>query len=809
MNASLQVLRRGDSLAAWQLSPVYSREFPGDPAPASDPQNYCYVNGFVDVGDLPCRVATWREVAARQRELKTDWPVEALYLPGPNRRVEFSQFRHTPTRLERWCRTWLTTENDRYVSYRLSTRGGVHIWVDGALAARFEPYTRNSTEETVVHLPLRAAGSEVVVVSEDMAERDTNWFFELSQLDDTPVVVHLPGAAANVESLTLARLATEVRCEGEFVLDGVIRLAFDTPAVEPVAISARIGSTSHDRSFELHRTVTLAPRETTVDLCAASDVPEGYCVIALELASGTSRVTRTIGCPVVRSILPRQLDGDIAQRKRHVLDNLATVGEMRMGTALAMLATGRPPDDRFREILERTLDVIENRHDCSDFVLVPLLWACERYGDLFPADLLDRSRAAILGYRYWVDEPGNDVMWFWSENHALCFHVSQLLAGSLFHDAVFSASGRTGAEQHALASERLGLWFDAVEEDGLAEWNSAAYYPVDFVGLLALAELAPAELATRAKAACDRIFTMLALHTSGGVPAGSMGRAYDKELRAGPLTELAPFATLAWGRGWLNRGVASLPEFADSGYEPPAGLEALAWPAQGRTITARYRQGFGEAARLHLFKTAALQLSTNSAARAGGYGHQQHVVDLLFSAHPFARSWINHPGEDDPWGTQRPSYWAGNGVLPRAAQRDNASLILFDLGESPRLDFTHLYVAADVIHVEHMGSRLILKSGEGLAAILATVDLVPVTTGPAAGREWRAHGRRHGWAVIACDHGDQARFRAEIAETELRLSEGDLVLAGASMRLNWTSGLAGAEGETWSSTPAISVSRTR
>ncbi|WP_375449832.1 hypothetical protein [uncultured Devosia sp.] len=791
MTEALQTLRRGDSLATWQVSAVIARDFAGEPAPAHDPQHYHYVNGFVDVGDLPCRVATWREVATRERVLERDWAVEALYLPGPNRRVAFSQFCHTPMRLERWCRTWLTTQADRFVSFRLFTRGGIHIWVDGQLAARFEPFTRNSTESSVVHLPLRAAGSEVVVLTEDMAERDTDWFFELVQIDDVAVGANLQGTTAPTRSARLAQLAEEVRCAGEVVSTGPIRLVFDTPAAEPVSIAARIGSTSHDRSGLIEASVTLAPGQTGVDLCDTRAVPQGYVQIALVLRSGTASVERTIGCAVLRSVSPMRLEGDLPERKALVLDYLARNGELRMGTALAMLAAGHALDERFRTIVERTLDIIEARHDCCDFVLVPLLWAIERYGSAFPADLLERAQVVILGFRYWVDEPGNDVMWFWSENHALCFHVSQLLAGGLYPEAVFSASGRTGAEQRTLGAQRLGLWFDAIEEDGLAEWNSAAYYPVDLVGLLALAELAAPELAARAVAACDRIFTIVALHSTAGVPAGSMGRAYDKELRAGPLTELAPFVALAWGRGWLNRGVAALPEFAASGYAPPEGLDRLAWPAADVAITAQFRQGFGEAARLHLFKTADLQLSTNAAAKAGSYGHQQHVVDLLFAQHPFARAWINHPGEDDPWGSQRPSYWAGNGVLPRAAQRDNVAMLLYDLGPQPRLPFTHAYVAAEVITVEAGLGRLVLQAGDGLAALLCTAELAMVTRGPATGREWRADGTKAGWAVVACPHRDAARFRAEIAAARLELI-GDRTLrySGAEgvLELDWETG---------------------
>ena len=38
-------------------------------------------------------------------------------------------------------------------------------------------------------------------------------------------------------------------------------------------------------------------------------------------------------------------------------------------------------------------------------------------------------------------------MWFWSENHVLCFHVAQYLAGDAFPDDVFPNTGKTGASR--------------------------------------------------------------------------------------------------------------------------------------------------------------------------------------------------------------------------------------------------------------------------------------------------------------------------------------------------------------------------
>ncbi|MFK4810112.1 hypothetical protein ACI3KW_07865 [Devosia sp. ZW T5_3] len=793
MSKPLLILNRGESLAAWALSPVMATPFPGIPAPAEDSQNYKYINGFVDVGDLPCRVATWRDVATRTVTLDTSWPVESLYLPGANRRVEFSQFRSTPTRLARWCRTSLSAPVDRYCSFRLSTRGGVHIWVDGEIAARFEPFTRNSTEQSVVHLPIKAAGSDIVVLTEDMAERDTNWFFELTLLDDVPLAVHLPGAPADAHLGTLKALAAEVRPAGEFTgPNDPLVLEFDTPASLSVAIHAKVGSTSHAKHTMLDRTVTLNAGETKVTLCRGDELPEGYHILDLTFIVDDTRVSRQIACAIIHDIAPQPRHTDIAERKREALLHSAREGEMRMGTALAMLAAGLSPDQRFRDILEETLTIIEERWDCADFISVPLLWAFARHADQFPADLRARTETALLNFRYWVDEPGNDVMWFWSENHALCFHVSQLMAGQIFPDGHFTAANRNGNEQARLAAERLHLWFDAVEAEGLAEWNSSAYYPVDFIGVLALVEFAPTDIAARARRVTDRIFTMMALHTLGGVPAGSMGRAYDKELRAGPLTELAPFATVAFGKGWLNQGVASLPMFAAGSYLPPPELGSLAWPEPSSAITAHYTQGYDHAAHLSLFKTPAVQLSSNAGAKPGGYGHQQHVVDVLFSAHPLARSWINHPGEDDPWGSQRPSYWAGNGVLPRAAQHENIAFLLYDLGSNPRLDFTHAYVSQAGVEAYLIDGALILRSGNGLLAYKATAPLEPVTKGPSKGREYRCYGRVMGWVALVAEGDDIHAFARRIAGLDLSLDGRHLTLTGlpsGSIELDWTAGL--------------------
>lgn len=768
----------GETITAWIVSELISSDFPGVAAPAEDRVNYRFINGFVDVGDLPCRKAFWAEMVGRAIEPEGDWPAAHLNLPGNNRRVEFTGFWHTPTHLRRWLKGTFRTEAPRKLNLRLSTCGGVRIRVNGVEQVRFEPFRRNVESQSDVTLELKAGDNEILLHTEDLAERDTIWFFELELLDETPLTVVLPVPLDRDEVGRLAALARDVRPSRDVFIDKALEIVFDAPPGRDLPVLVEVLSHDHDRAVLARAIATLGANETRLAIPETLRLPDGYHGVRLTIGSGAGTVTRVIDAAFLRRLSPGASGSSITERKQAALAFSARHGAGRIGRALAIVATGSDDRTAIDRIIEATLHSIERREDCSDFVMVPLLWLVRGYGRCLAPETVERIRKAVLGYRYWVDEPGNDVMWFWSENHVLCFHVSQLLAGDFLPDAVFEASGRTGREQAALAKARLNRWFDAVEAHGLAEWNSAAYYPIDFIGLLALEHWAEPELGHRARGQLDLIFEMIALHTLSGVPAGSQGRVYDKELRAGPLTELAPFAEVAFGEGWLNGGVASLPMFCCSNYVPPTHLEGIARLEPGRAIEARYAQGL-DAAKLVLFKNAAAQLSTVVDHKTGQKGHQQHVIDIRLSGHPMARLWVNHPGEDDPWGTQRPSYWAGSGRLPRVAQHRDLALMIFDT-EDHRNGWTHSYLGRDGLdEILIEGKWLIVRSGAGFAALHATNGLEMIVNGATAGREVRSQGRRCGWiGAIGCgDDADFQRFRERILATKVSFDPDRLLLS--------------------------------
>lgn len=749
------ITRPGETVTAFALGALDARYYPGEVTRGIDTVDYKFVNGFVDVGDLPCRKAVQVEIASRKVELNAGFEIVETNLPGFNRRLDFSGFWHKPTRLSRWVRTRLIPPADSTCPFRLATRGGVHVWVDGALVAAFEPYTRNETRQIELTLPLCASGSDLVLLIEEMAERDTNYFVELTWLGMGDLVATVPGGADQSVLDTLMDLARAVRPEKAAFSDkDELVLVFDRAAERDVHVAAAVSQSVHMRHLPplFEASVELRAGADRVSLGRLDALPDAYHPLELTFAVGESRIRRAIGFALIRDAVPMRLAGDLAARKQSCLAYLAENGEPRIGRMLARLAADLPLDAASLAALEDTLTAINDRRDCSDFVMVPLLWIYGAHADRLPEAMRTRIVAAILGYRYWMDEPGNDTMWFWSENHVLCFHVSELIAGRLFPDAVFTNSGLTGNKHAALAETRLGRWFDSVEDHGLAEWNSAAYYPIDFIGLFALQHWAGAALKARATTILDRLFTMIALHTMNGVSAGTMGRAYDKELRAGPLTELSPFATVAFGTGWFNQGVAALPMFCASSYAPPEGLADYAAPPKGQIVSAHYVQGYGKAAQLALYKTANMQLSASIDATPGHKGHQQHLVDVQAGGAPMARVWVNHPGEDDPWGSNRPSYWAGNGIMPRVGLYEDCCLVLSDLGAAPRLGFTHAYAPLDAFEAHQAGRDwLVMQSGHGFVLLKATGPITTVTQGPGAGIEHRVQGAKTGWAIMVGD----------------------------------------------------------
>ncbi len=216
--------------------------------------------------------------------------------------------------------------------------------------------------------------------------------------------------------------------------------------------------------------------------------------------------------------------------------------------ALAALTHAGPVDaDALRELCS----FVDTRRDCADFRLVVALRLAYACGDRIDPDTAAVLKRTILGFRYWMSEPGHDAMCFWSENHQVLFAACEYLAGSLHPAEIFTNDRRPGEAHRLDAEARLHRWFDLRFRYGFSEWLSGVYYEEDIAALTVLIDHAPnPAVVARAAATLDLLLLDIALHRFQGRFAASAGRLYEAQKTGVP--ELQLVADIAYGSGTVE-----------------------------------------------------------------------------------------------------------------------------------------------------------------------------------------------------------------------------------------------------------------
>jgi hypothetical protein len=463
------------------------------------------------------------------------------------------------------------------------------------------------------------------------------------------------------------------------------------------------------------------------------------------------------------------------ERKKQALAFLARYGEENANRAIALLYTGGPVED-IERLLYRQLDFINARNDCSDFYLIlfPHVMRVFKDDPRLSPELQRAIKSCILNFRYWIDEPGNDVMWFFSENHALLFHICQLLCGELYPDEIFTNSGLSGREMQKKAEARLERWFNIFFEEGFTEWNSPAYLPIDSLGFACLYDGTKNEvLRDHARRGLDFIYYCMAVYGLDGCFASTAGRTYLKELMGNYSNCTSFMSYIGYGTGNLGHaGKGSLP-LCFSDYEPPAEYASWQRPSAQQALLCQSTQGQKGFANLYCYKTNGFVLATACDFRPGEGGHQENPIQLTFS--PVAQLWINHPGEVAIYGSGRPSYWAGNGILPRINQYKGFASVIFDIPPDHPVGFTHLYFPTMEFHVcRHQENWLFGEENGYYCAIYSAGSLEAQKNGPNRDREFICPQRRNIWLVRAATPVEFPSFDAFVDSLKGAALETDL-----------------------------------
>lgn len=779
-----KTLKPGDAVRYWQLGRIAEERFDVPDAPMKGEMDPFFfltkVKNFIP-HEYPCRTIFAETYRGKRPDVRGEFEASRWWLPFGSPRLDLSGFWFRPTRLATWTRTYVEAETAGTAKIRLGTCGGAVLWLNGSEVGWMAPYSRNLEAKQEFELELTAGLNEIVLFFDDLAERDARYFYQFDYLSGPAANVALPVPVAGSVADSLEEALDGMHLDRQHYLGGDITVLFaKTLPVEAkvnVAIEGDFMSRERfDYDFELPAGVG------SLNVGPSENAPADFRHLRVTLNAGGFVASRSVGVEICHAARQGEASASLSERIAETLTEVSDYSERDTVRAFARLASGRGGADT-DAMIEEILPSIEDCHDCADFSLVPLIWSRTRWGGDINEKTRARIDAAILNYRYWMDEPGNDVQWYFSENHALLFHTSAYLAGHLLPEATFVRSGRKGAEQAKVGAQRVRAWLDHFENWEMAEFNSAPYFPIDLKGLTALAALSPdKDIADRAKAGIVRLAEIIARSAHHGMVTAAQGRSYEHTLCAGRSLELSAVARLLWGKGCYGRRVHCLPQMAvclrDHGLVIPEEFAAIADHQGDQHQEWRFAQGENSFAALYHYKGRNFAMGSTVHYRWDEWGYQETVLHLRIGQKPEAAIWINHPGETIQFGYGRPSYWGGCGTIPRVQQYRGLAVVEFTTYEE-QPDFTHAWFpAAEFDESRVSGSLALARSGEGAVFLRAGSDLEATKEGPSAGAELRQYGQKTSWIVRVCEAGDltsvESRFGALQVE---RTGDGTLVVA--------------------------------
>jgi len=200
--------------------------------------------------------------------------------------------------------------------------------------------------------------------------------------------------------------------------------------------------------------------------------------------------------------------------------------------------------------LDGTLKYVTGEYDCADFRLVNLVRILYDFGDKIPPAYRSKIDSVLLNFRYWWDEPGENSMCYWSENHQILFASAEYLIGQLYPGTVFPKSGLTGKQHMEKARTRMLDWFEMRWNYGFIEFYSGVYYKEDIGALINLIDFAEdEELVIKSQIIMDLLFYDVASQNLNTMFVSVSGRAYKGNRKGGGGATLGGLTQYYWGDG--------------------------------------------------------------------------------------------------------------------------------------------------------------------------------------------------------------------------------------------------------------------
>ncbi|WP_025764156.1 hypothetical protein [Dyadobacter tibetensis] len=200
--------------------------------------------------------------------------------------------------------------------------------------------------------------------------------------------------------------------------------------------------------------------------------------------------------------------------------------------------------------LNGTLEYIKMEYDCSDFRMVNLIRILYEFEDKIPMEYQGNIKEVLFNFRYWLDQPGENSMCYWSENHQILFASAEYLIGQKYPTSLFPNSGLAGRDHMLMAKERILNWLSLRWNYGFTEFYSNVYYKEDIGALINLIDYAEdEEIVKKSQIILDLLFYDIAAQSQKTMFISASGRAYERNRKGGKDANLSNVTQYFWGDG--------------------------------------------------------------------------------------------------------------------------------------------------------------------------------------------------------------------------------------------------------------------
>lgn len=703
-----------------------------------------------------------------------DMPWEYYYTYG-NWFVDKSLFYPLLKKIELHGAVILHVEEDLLAEAWLWSYGAVDVWVNGTFCGGIETPVYKPINREVLTFPLKKGDNLIFIRLQNLGVRDTRTLFaiQIPGEERKQIKVKLPDMEVAKEAV-----ASGEWLSGIILKQGVLKFPSKAPKNTSLVYDKRPVDFSQYNDRYISKDISGQEEEIL-------EAHNPYFKVEVTTC-GQTLSRRFERQELLQPVWSKESSPE--KNKERVYERIASVLQIPRGDGdnfsmypvLARRYTGAIHEIDEKEIY-KSLDQIESRRDCSDF----LSCAMVRFMKLYPMDevMAARCKEVMLNYRYWMDETGNDGMCFWSENHSLMFFVSAYIAGDCYPEDVFIRSGKTGNEMKEIAGIRIHDWLKETLQDGFDEFHSGGYTPITFAALLNVVDFGDEELSKLAVKTTDRLLHDLSLQTFKGVSIAPMGRVYREALYpyAQDIQSLINLMDPE-APDWFSEWVIFL---ATSKYQIPVGLKtrmkeplSLCYDQSNSSIciekNAHYMMTSVQSNRSEIRRkweniygkegvdtgSFAYVKSLNECFHGttqfqpGVFGYQQHMWYAALD--PAAVVFVTHPGGSCEACSVRPGYWFGNGIMPAIRQVNNIIYAIYQIPESHPIPFTHVYWPQSRFLEQIMRDGWLAGSaGTGYVGIWCNHELKPYQD-ELTDCEYRADSRD---AAYICICGSQEEFQ--------------------------------------------------